>query len=87
MAFKQLGDKVGAGIDAASFLKSLPTAVVNLPGMIPDVNFADDFSEALGGAFTRMFNTSVVYSQIKDGKIQPLGACDAFDNVGPIIAK
>jgi hypothetical protein len=86
MAFKQLGDKVGVGIDAATFLKASPTAIINLPGMIPDVNFADDFSEALGGAFTRMFNTSVVYSTIKGGAIEPLGACDAFDNVGPIIA-
>ncbi|MCX6422894.1 MAG: ABC transporter substrate-binding protein [Actinobacteria bacterium] len=86
MAFKQLGDKVGVGIDAATFLKASPTAIINLPGMIPDVNFAEDFSEALGGAFTRMFNTSVVYSTIKGGAIEPLGACDAFDNVGPIIA-
>ncbi len=86
MAFSQITGAMTDEVNAANFLKATETAVVNLPGMIPDVNFAETFEEALGGAFTRMFNTSVVYSQVKGGVIAPLGGCEDFDNVGPIIA-
>jgi hypothetical protein len=48
------------------------------------VNFAEEFNGF--PAFLRMFNTSVVYSQVQDGEIKPLGACGEFDLVGPIIA-
>jgi len=85
MGFTQIAENMSDPVDAANFAKAASTALVNLPGMIPDVSFTDDFSEALGGAFTRMFNTSVVYSTIKDGKITPLGGCEDFDNVGPIL--
>jgi ABC-type branched-subunit amino acid transport system substrate-binding protein len=85
MGFTQVASNVSGTLDAKSFAAAASTALVNLPGMIPDVNFTQDFSAALGGAFTRMFNTSVVYSTIKDGKITPLGGCEDFDNVGPIL--
>lgn len=84
MGFTQIAEGMSDEVNAANFLTAAETAVVNLPGMIPDVNFASEFNGF--PAFLRMFNTSVVYSQVQGGEIKPLGACGEFDLVGPIIA-
>jgi len=84
MGFSQIVESMTDDVNAANFATAASTAVVNLPGMIPDVNFRDEFTGF--PAFLRMFNTSVVYSQVQDGVIAPLGACGEFDNVGPIIS-
>ena len=84
MAFTQIAESMTDEVNAANFAKAASTAVVNLPGMIPDVNFQEEFTGF--PAFLRMFNTSVVYSQVQNGVIAPLGACDEFDLVGPIVA-
>lgn len=84
MGFTQIAERMTDEVNAANFLTAAESAVVNLPGMIPDVNFAEEFNGF--PAFLRMFNTSVVYSQVQNGVIAPLGSCNEFDLVGPIIA-
>lgn len=84
MGMTQIAESMTDEINSANFLKAADTAVVNLPGMIPDVNFAEEFNGF--PAFLRMFNTSVVYSQVQNGVIAPLGSCNEFDLVGPVIA-
>jgi branched-chain amino acid transport system substrate-binding protein len=72
-AFKQIVAKMHGPITAAAFQKVAATAKVNLPGMIPPINFAEPWNK-LGGpkGYDRIFNKSVVFSKVVNGKIVPL---------------
>lgn len=84
--FKQVADKVGSGVDAASFLTAAGTAKISLPGQIPDVDFSKPWKcGPISGFFTRLFNHSVVYSQWQsDGALKDLSN-GQFDNVGALV--
>lgn len=72
-AFKQIVESMKGPITADTFYKAASTAKVNLPGMIPPINFAEPWNK-LGGpkGYDRIFNKSVVYSKVENGKIVPL---------------
>lgn len=72
-AFKQIVTKMSGPITAATFLKTASTAKVNLPGMIPPIDFSKPWN-TLGGpkGYDRIFNKSVVFSKVENGKIVPL---------------
>ncbi|CAA9470408.1 MAG: hypothetical protein AVDCRST_MAG13-433 [uncultured Solirubrobacteraceae bacterium] len=61
------GDTVDAKafMDAASKTTSLDTG-----GMVPTLDFTKEWTD--NPDYRRLFNRSVVYSQVKDGKVQPL---------------
>ena len=84
--FSQVADKVGASVDAASFLKAAETATVSLPGQIPDVDFTKPWKcGEISGYFTRLFNRSVVYAQWQaDGTLKDLSNGE-FDNVSALV--
>lgn len=84
MAFKQIADEMSGTIDGPSFQKAANEfPEINLPGMIPPVSFTDEWTEY--PALLRMVNQSVVYSQIKDGDVAPLGECATFDDVSELV--
>jgi ABC-type branched-subunit amino acid transport system substrate-binding protein len=72
-AFKQIVEGMKGPITADTFYKTASTAKVNLPGMIPPINFAEPWNK-LGGpkGYDRIFNKSVVYSKVQNGVIVPL---------------
>jgi branched-chain amino acid transport system substrate-binding protein len=72
-AFKQIVTGMSGPITAASFLKTASTAKVNLPGMIPPIDFSKPWN-TLGGpkGYDRIFNKSVVFSKVVNGKVVPL---------------
>ena len=57
--------------------------LIDLPGMIPAVSFEDEWTQY--PALLRMVNQSVVYSQVKDGDVVPLGGCEDFDDVATLV--
>jgi branched-chain amino acid transport system substrate-binding protein len=82
-AFKQIVSGMKGPITADAFYKAASTAKVNLPGMIPPINFAEPWNK-LGGpkGYNRIFNKSVVYSKVVNGKIVPL--TNSFQDVSAL---
>ena len=84
MAFKQVADSMSGKIDGPSFQKAANEfPEIDLPGMVPPMSFTKEWAEY--PALLRMVNQSVVYSQIKDGDVVPLGECDKFDDVSKLV--
>jgi len=72
-AFKQVVESMKGPITAVSFQKAASTAKINLPGMIPPINFAKPWNKTGGPkGYDRIFNHSVVFSKVVNGKIVPL---------------
>ncbi|HWE11837.1 MAG TPA: ABC transporter substrate-binding protein [Solirubrobacteraceae bacterium] len=82
-AFKQIVSRMKGPITADAFYKAASTAKVNLPGMIPPINFAEPWNK-LGGpkGYNRIFNKSVVFSKVANGKIVPL--TNSFQDVSAL---
>jgi branched-chain amino acid transport system substrate-binding protein len=59
-------------IDRASVLAAMNTLQFDSEGMAPPFDFSKKNTTILGGAVPRLFNTSVMYGVVKDGKVQPL---------------
>jgi ABC-type branched-subunit amino acid transport system substrate-binding protein len=78
--FKQIVEKMTGPITAETFSKTVATAKVNLPGMIPPIDFSKPWN-TLGGpkGYDRLFNKSVVFSKVENGKIVPL--TNTFEDV------
>lgn len=83
MAFKQVAERIDGEITGKSFQEQANTGVIDLPGMIPAVSFEDEWTQY--PALLRMVNQSVVYSQITNGDVAPLGGCEDFDDVSTLV--
>lgn len=84
MGFKQVIDSMSGTIDGPSFQKAANAfPSINLPGMVPPVSFTKEWTAY--PALLRMVNQSVVYSQIKNGDVVPLGDCTKFDDVSALV--
>jgi len=84
MGFQQVAESLGdTPVDAASFLEAASTAKIDLPGMLPPLDFTQEWVEYPG--LLRMVNQSVVYSQIQNGDVVPLGECGEFDDVSGLV--
>jgi ABC-type branched-subunit amino acid transport system substrate-binding protein len=82
-AFKQIVEKMKGPINNQTFFKAASTAKVNLPGMIPPINFAEPWNKEGGPpGYDRIFNKSVVFSKVENGKIVPL--TNSFENVAAL---
>jgi len=82
-AFAQIVAKMKGPITAETFYKAASTAKVNLPGMIPPINFAEPWNKLGGPAgYDRIFNKSVVFSKVENGKIVPL--TNTFEDVSAL---
>jgi hypothetical protein len=73
-AFKQIVEtslKDGE-ITAETFSAALPTAKVDLPGMLPPIDFSKPWNEDGGPkGYDRLFNRCVIFSKIEGGKVVP----------------
>jgi ABC-type branched-subunit amino acid transport system substrate-binding protein len=81
--FKQVVESMKGEINNETFLKAAETAKINLPGMLPPENFAENWGKTGGPeGFERINNRCVVFSEFKEGKLVP--ASTEFEDVSEI---
>jgi ABC-type branched-subunit amino acid transport system substrate-binding protein len=73
MGFAQIVKSMTGPITPESFGKAAATAKVDLPGMIPVIDFSKPWNTTGGPkGYDRIFNHSVVYAKVANGVIVPL---------------
>jgi hypothetical protein len=72
VAFTQIAETIEGDITAASFLEAASnTSNLDLNGMVPVLDFTTEWTDGLEG-YQRLFNRSVIFSQLDNGKVVPL---------------
>jgi branched-chain amino acid transport system substrate-binding protein len=72
VGFTQIAETIEGEITAESFYEAASnTSNLDLNGMVPVLDFTQEWTDGLEG-YNRLFNRSVVYSQLEDGKVVPL---------------
>jgi ABC-type branched-subunit amino acid transport system substrate-binding protein len=72
VGFTQIAESIEGEITAESFYEAAnATTNLDLNGMVPPIDFTQDWSDGLEG-YNRLFNRSVVYSQLEMGEVVPL---------------
>jgi ABC-type branched-subunit amino acid transport system substrate-binding protein len=72
VAFTQIAETITGDIDAASFYDAASkTSKLDLNGMVPVLDFTKEWTDGLEG-YQRLFNRSVVFSKLENGKVVPL---------------
>lgn len=72
VAFTQIAEGIQGDITADSFFEAASnTSKLDLGGMVPVLDFTKEWTDGLEG-YQRLFNRSVVFSQLKNGKVVPL---------------
>ena len=81
LAFTQIVKAMKGPINNRTFLAAASKAKVNLPGILPPIDFTKPWG-SIGGpkGLYRLFNRSVVFNTVKNGKIVPLTT--KFEDVG-----
>ncbi len=68
--FKQVVEAMSGEITNETFLKALPGSKVDLPGMVPPLEFSPPWGEEGGPPeFSRLFNRCAVYSEFEGGTL------------------
>lgn len=81
--FKQVVESMSGKVDNETFLKAAETAKIDLPGMVPPLNMAENWGTTGGPeGFERLVNRCVVFSEFKEGKLVP--ASTEFEDVSEI---
>jgi ABC-type branched-subunit amino acid transport system substrate-binding protein len=81
--FKQVVESMKGAINNQTFLKAAATAKIDLPGMVPPLNMAENWGKTGGPeGFERLVNRCVVFSEFKEGKLVP--ASTEFTDVSEI---
>jgi ABC-type branched-subunit amino acid transport system substrate-binding protein len=71
--FKQVVEGMQGDVSADTFLEAAGKAQIDLPGMVPPLDFTKPWKEDGGPAgFDRLFNRCVVYSTLENGELKPL---------------
>ena len=82
VAFTQIAETIDGDITAASFFEAASsTSEVDLNGMVPVLDFTQEWTDGLEG-YQRLFNRSVVFSTLENGKVVPLTT--EFEDVGDL---
>ena len=82
VGFTQIAETIEGEITAESFYEAASTtSSLDLNGMVPVLDFTQEWTDGLDG-YQRLFNRSVVYSQLEDGKVVPLTT--EFEDVGDL---
>ncbi len=82
VGFTQIAETIDGEITAASFFEAASnTSNLDLDGMVPNLDFTQEWTDGLDG-YQRLFNRSVVYSTLDNGKIVPLTT--EFEDVGDL---
>jgi branched-chain amino acid transport system substrate-binding protein len=84
LAFTQIVKRMKGPINNKTFLATVAKSKVNLPGVLPPIDFTKPWG-SIGGpkGLYRLFNRSVVFNQVKNGKIVPLTT--KFEDVGNLV--
>ncbi|MGA1568823.1 MAG: ABC transporter substrate-binding protein [Ilumatobacteraceae bacterium] len=78
MGFYQIASGIEGDLTAASFFEAASnTSSLDLGGMVPVLDFTTEWTDGLPG-YARLFNRSVVYSQLSNGQVIPV-TNDFFD--------
>ena len=81
-AFAQIAETIDGVINASSFFEAASnTDNLDLGGMVPVLDFTQEWTDGLEG-YQRLFNRSVVFSVLQNGKIVPLTT--EFEDVGDL---
>jgi ABC-type branched-subunit amino acid transport system substrate-binding protein len=71
--FAQIIKGMSGNITNETFLKAAATAKIDLPGMVPPLDFSKPWNKTGGPkGYDRLFNHSVVFSKLENGKLKPL---------------
>jgi branched-chain amino acid transport system substrate-binding protein len=82
VGFTQIAEGIEGDITAASFYEAANTTTnLDLNGMVPPIDFTKEWTDGLEG-YNRLFNRSVTYSALENGKVVPLGT--EFEDVGDL---
>jgi branched-chain amino acid transport system substrate-binding protein len=82
VGFTQIAETIEGEITAESFYEAAnTTSSLDLNGMVPVLDFTQEWTDGLEG-YNRLFNRSVVYSQLEDGKVVPIEG--DFEDVGAL---
>ena len=82
VGFTQIAETIEGDITAESFYEAASnTSNLDLNGMVPVLDFTTEWTDGLEG-YQRLFNRSVVYSQLENGKVVPLTT--EFEDVGDL---
>lgn len=82
MGFAQIASGIEGEVTASSFFEAASnTTALDLGGMVPVLDFTQEWTDGLPG-YARLFNRSVVYSQLSNGKVIPLD--NNFVDVGDL---
>lgn len=82
VGFTQIAETIDGEITAESFFEAASnTSELDLGGMVPTLDFTQEWTDGLEG-YQRLFNRSVVYSTLENGKIVPLTT--DFEDVGAL---
>jgi branched-chain amino acid transport system substrate-binding protein len=80
VAFEKVAAGIKGDITADSFFAAASaTSKLDLGGMVPVLDFTKEWTDGLKG-YERLFNRSVVFSTLKNGKVVPLTT--TFEDVG-----
>ena len=82
VGFTQIAESIDGEITAASFFEAASnTSNLDLGGMVPVLDFTQEWTDGLEG-YQRLFNRSVVFSKLENGKVVPLTT--EFEDVGDL---
>lgn len=82
VGFTQIAETIEGDITAESFYNAANTTTnLDLNGMVPPIDFTKEWTDGLEG-YNRLFNRSVTYSALDNGKVVPLE--DGFEDVGDL---
>ena len=72
IGFAQIASAIEGEVTAASFYElASNTTALDLGGMVPVLDFTKEWTDGIPG-YTRLFNRSVVYSKLENGKVVPV---------------
>ncbi len=82
VGFAQIAETIDGEITAASFFEAASnTSSLDLGGMVPVLDFTQEWTDGLEG-YERLFNRSVVFSTLENGEVVPLTT--EFEDVGDL---
>ena len=82
VGFTQIAETIDGDITAESFFEAASaTSNLDLGGMVPVLDFTQEWTDGLEG-YQRLFNRSVVFSQLENGEVVPLTT--DFEDVGAL---
>lgn len=80
--FTIIAETIDGEITAESFFEAASnTSNLDLDGMVPNLDFTQEWTDGLEG-YERLFNRSVVFSELDNGKVVPLTT--EFEDVGAL---